>query len=77
MSCVASGAAHAIGLPLWIVAWNHLTSYPEPHGVFAMKPLRSFGVATYAFVVVDSENLAFASVVVAWVTLPAMTTTRS
>ena len=107
-STLISAAAHAIGIPLWIVAWNNLTSYTEPHGVFGEQPLLSFVAATYAFVVplvvvfsscrenalggwavaialsaataalpaaavlVDSEELAVTSGVVAWVVLPAV-----
>jgi hypothetical protein len=107
-STLISAVAHAIGIPLWIVAWNYLTSYPELHDVFGEQPLRSYFAAMYAFVVplvvvfscyrgdalgglavaiflavttavlpvasmlVDSEELAFTSAVVAWVVLPAI-----
>ena len=52
-STLISVMAHAIGIPLWIVAWNYLDSYPVSHPpVFPYdQPLRSFSAATYAFVV--------------------------
>ena len=108
-STLISVVAHAIGIPLWIVAWNHLSPLnPKTYGVYEEQPLRSFSAATYAFVVplivvfssyrgealgglavaiflavataalpvasvlVDSEELALASGVVAWVVLPAI-----
>jgi hypothetical protein len=30
-STLISVVAHAIGIPLWIVAWNYLNSYPVSH----------------------------------------------
>lgn len=109
-SILISVAAHAIGIPLWIVAWNNLSPLnSETYGVFGEAPLSSFIAATYAFVVplivvfssyrgealagvavaiflavataalpvasvlVDSEELALASGVLAWVMLPAIT----
>jgi hypothetical protein len=109
-STLISVVAHAIGIPLWVVAWNYLNSYPVSHPpVFPYdQPLRSFSAATYAFavplvvvfssyrrdapgglavaiflavatatlpmasVLVDSDELALASGVVAWVMLPAI-----
>ena len=52
-STLISVVAHAIGIPLWIVAWNYLDSYPVSHPpVFPYdQPLRSFCAAMYAFVV--------------------------
>jgi hypothetical protein len=109
-STLLSGVAHAIGVALWIMAWNYLmTSYPERWDVYSEEPLRSYLAAAYAFVVPllvvfssyrrdapgglvvalflavataalpvasvlrDSEGLALASGVVAWVVLPAIT----
>jgi hypothetical protein len=68
-STLISVAAHATGIPLWIVAWNNPSSYPQPRGVFDEAPLQSFCAATYAFATValpvaapaDSEGLALAS----------------
>ena len=52
-STLISVVAHAIGIPLWIVAWNNLDCYPVSHSpVFPYdQPLRSFSAAAYAFVV--------------------------
>jgi hypothetical protein len=52
-STLISAAAHAIGIPLWIAAWDYLNSYPgsQPPVFPYDQPLRSFSAAAYAFVV--------------------------
>jgi hypothetical protein len=50
-STLLSVAAHAIGVTLWIMAWNYLTASPERYDVYSEQPLRSYLAAAYAFVV--------------------------
>src|SRR5919107_901050 len=57
-STLLSVVAHAVGVTLWIMAWNYLTSYlgrydvySEQPLVYSEQPLRSYLAAAYAFVV--------------------------
>src|SRR5919112_3998673 len=55
-STLLSVVAHAIGVALWIMAWNYLNSwrydvYSEQPLVYSEQPLRSYLAAAYAFVV--------------------------
>ena len=50
-STLLSVVAHAIGVALWITAWNYLSSYPGRYDAYSEQPLRSYLAAAYAFVV--------------------------
>ena len=50
-STLLSVVAHAIGVALWIMAWNYLTSYSVPYFMYSEEPVRSYLAAAYAFVV--------------------------
>lgn len=55
-STLLSVVAHAVGVALWIMAWNYLNSwrydvYSEQPLVYSEQPLRSYLAAAYAFVV--------------------------
>ena len=48
-STLLSVVAHAVGVALWIMAWNYLNSWR--YDVYSEQPLRSYLAAAYAFVV--------------------------